>query len=86
MLRDEIEFGKVVTWISLHPLKQKQRYKRLALKHFNWSHLSGYTINGLSYTLNQLKHYMNPRHQSKRYTIHICLPSSLLPTKLHAGA
>ena len=39
MLRDEIEFGKVVTWISLHPLKQKQRYKCLALKQF-WSHLS----------------------------------------------
>ena len=39
MLRDEMEFGKVVTWIGLHLLKQKQRYKRLALKQF-WSPLS----------------------------------------------
>ena len=39
MLRDEMEFGEVVRWISLHPLKQKQGYKRLTLKQF-WSHLS----------------------------------------------
>ena len=39
MLRDEVEFIEVVRWISLHPLKQKQRYKRLAFKQF-WSHLS----------------------------------------------
>ena len=27
---------------------------------------------------------MNPRRQSKHYTIHICLPSTLLPTKVQA--
>ena len=39
MLRDEMEFGEVVRWISLHSLKQNRKYKRLAFEQF-WSHLS----------------------------------------------
>ena len=69
VFRDEMEL-EVVRWMSLHMLKQKQRYKHLVIKQF----LS------LIYKINVL----NPRHQSRRYTIHICLPSSFLPTKVYA--
>ena len=44
MLRDEIEFGKAVTWISLHLFKQKQRYQVLGLKAVLVSFI--YIING----------------------------------------
>ena len=80
MLRDEKKFHEVVRWMSLHQLKQKQIYKRLTIKQF-YLYLHNKWLN---YTLDQLKHYLNPRYYLKRYTIRICLPSSLLPTKIQA--
>ena len=61
MLRDEMEFGEVVRWISLHPLKQKQRYKRLALSNCSLIYLHNKWLN---YTLNQLKHYIHESETS----------------------
>ena len=45
MLRDEMEFDEVVRWMSLHTLKQKQRYNCLAIKQFSsLLHIATYSI------------------------------------------
>ena len=73
MLRDEMEFDEVVRWMSLHTLKQKQRYNCLAIKQFSsLLHIATYSIKTLSESETSVKTLHN----------HICLSSSLLPTKV----
>ena len=71
MLRDEMEFDEVVRWMSLHMLKQKQRYNCLSIKQFS-SLTYTYSIKTLSESEISVKTLHN----------YICLPSSLLPTKV----
>ena len=65
------EFTPVETHANIEALGHKTVYL-----HNKW----------LSYTLNQLKHYLNLRHQSKCYTIHNYLIVIKLTTYQSTGA